>query len=121
MRALKYSKQMIDDISQLVYLHLCSHGYGDGTGSGFSVVRRYVTDAGALLPRLQRASRLHDPAACAGPRGCRLLRPAGRADRGAGRGSEVRSDLDGNQIMAVLDIPAGPQVGEAAHYLLSCG
>ena len=30
MRALKYSKQMVDDVSQLVYLHLRFHGYGDG-------------------------------------------------------------------------------------------
>ena len=35
MRALKYSKQMVDDVSQLVYLHLRFHGYGSsGTGSG---------------------------------------------------------------------------------------
>ena len=33
MRALKYSKQLVDDVSQLVYLHLRFHGYG-ATGSG---------------------------------------------------------------------------------------
>jgi poly(A) polymerase len=29
----------------------------------------------------------------------------------------VRPDLDGNEIMRILDIPAGPQVGEAWQYL----
>jgi poly(A) polymerase len=29
----------------------------------------------------------------------------------------VRPDLDGNEIMAILDIPAGPQVGRAWKYL----
>ncbi len=56
MRALKYSKQMIDDVSQLVYLHLRFHGYGDGKWTD-SAVRRYVADAGPLLPRLHKLVR----------------------------------------------------------------
>ncbi len=32
MRALKYSKQLVDDVSQLVYLHLRFHGYADEWG-----------------------------------------------------------------------------------------
>ena len=31
--------------------------------------------------------------------------------------ARVRPDLDGNQIMQLLDIPAGPQVGEAWRFL----
>ena len=60
MRALKYSKQMVDDVSQLVYLHLRFHGYADASGAGKwtdSAVRRYVTDAGPLLPRLHKLVR----------------------------------------------------------------
>ena len=56
MRTLKYSKQMVDDVSQLVYLHLRFHGYGDGRWTD-SAVRRYVTDAGPLLPRLHKLVR----------------------------------------------------------------
>ena len=56
MRALRYSKQMIDAVSQLVYLHLRFHGYGDGKWTD-SAVRRYVTDAGPLLPRLHKLVR----------------------------------------------------------------
>ena len=62
MRALKYSKQMVDDVSQLVYLHLRFHGYGDGKWTD-SAVRRYVTDAGPLLRAAAQAGarRLHHP------------------------------------------------------------
>ena len=56
LRALKYSNQMVDDVSQLVYLHLRFHGYGDGRWTD-SAVRRYVTDAGPLLPRLHKLVR----------------------------------------------------------------
>ena len=31
--------------------------------------------------------------------------------------ARLRPDLDGNEIMEILGIPAGPQVGEAWHYL----
>ena len=56
MRALRYSKQMVDDVSQLVYLHLRFHGYGDGRWTD-SAVRRYVADAGPLLNRLHKLVR----------------------------------------------------------------
>src|SRR6476620_9022794 len=60
MRTLKYSKQMVDDVSQLVYLHLRFHGYADANGTGRwtdSAVRRYVTDAGPLLRQLHKLVR----------------------------------------------------------------
>ena len=125
MRALKYSKQMIEDVSQLVYLHLRFHGYADGNGTGRwsdSAVRRYVTDAGPLLPRLhklvradcttrnkRRAARLQ---AAYDDLEARIAELAAKEDL-----ARVRPDLDGNEIMRLLDIPAGPQVGEAWRYL----
>jgi poly(A) polymerase len=121
MRALRYSKQMIDDVSQLVYLHLRFHGYGDGKWTD-SAVRRYVTDAGPLLPRLHRLVR----ADCTTRNKRRAARLQASYDRLEARIAElaaredlarVRPDLDGNQIMELLDIPAGPQVGEAWRYL----
>ena len=121
LRALKYSKQMVDDISQLVYLHLRFHGYGDGKWTD-SAVRRYVTDAGPLLPRLHKLVR----ADCTTRNKRRAARLQASYDRLEARIAElaaqedlarVRPDLDGNQIMELLDIPAGPQVGEAWRYL----
>jgi poly(A) polymerase len=133
MRALKYSKQMVDDVSQLVYLHLRFHGYADGNGptSGGqgrtgrwsdSAVRRYVTDAGPLLPRLHKLVR----ADCTTRNKRRAARLQAAYDDLEHRIAElaekedlarVRPDLDGNEIMRLLDIPAGPEVGEAWRYL----
>lgn len=121
MRALKYSKHMVDDVSQLVYLHLRFHGYGDGKWTD-SAVRRYVTDAGPLLARLHKLVR----ADCTTRNQRRAARLRASYDRLEERIVElaaqedlarVRPDLDGNQIMALLDIPAGPQVGQAWRYL----
>jgi poly(A) polymerase len=125
MRALKYSKQMVDDVSQLVYLHLRFHGYADDKGAGKwtdSAVRRYVTDAGPLLPKLHKLVR----ADCTTRNKRRAARLQANYDDLEHRISEiaaredlarVRPDLDGNEIMRILGIPAGPQVGEAWRYL----
>jgi poly(A) polymerase len=121
MRALKYSKQMIDDVSALVFLHLRFHGYGDGRWTD-SAVRRYVTDAGPLLPRLHKLVR----ADCTTRNKRRAARLQANYDSLEARIAElaakedlerVRPDLDGNEIMEILGIPAGPQVGEAWRYL----
>jgi poly(A) polymerase len=125
MRALKYSKQMIDDVSQLVYLHLRFHGYADASGAGKwtdSAVRRYVTDAGPLLSRLHKLVR----ADCTTRNKRRAARLQANYDDLEHRIAElaakedlerVRPDLDGNEIMQILGIPAGPQVGQAWRYL----
>jgi len=121
LRALKYSKQMVDDISQLVYLHLRFHGYGDGKWTD-SAVRRYVTDAGPLLGKLHKLVR----ADCTTRNKRRAARLQANYDNLEARIAElaaaedlqrVRPDLDGNEIMKLLDIPPGPQVGEAWRYL----
>ena len=121
LRALKYSKQMVNDISQLVFLHLRFHGYGEGKWTD-SAVRRYVTDAGPLLPRLHKLVR----ADCTTRNKRRAARLQASYDELEKRITElaaredlarVRPDLDGNQIMELLGIPAGPQVGEAWRFL----
>jgi len=121
MRALKYSKQMVDDVSQLVYLHLRFHGYGDGKWTD-SAVRRYVTDAGPLLSRLHKLVR----ADCTTRNKRRAARLQANYDQLEDRIADlaakedlarVRPDLDGNEIMRLLDIPAGPQVGQAWSFL----
>lgn len=125
LRALKYSKQMVDDVSQLVYLHLRFHGYADDLGTGKwtdSAVRRYVTDAGPLLDRLHKLVR----ADCTTRNKRRAARLQANYDDLENRITElaakedlqrVRPDLDGNEIMEILGIPAGPQVGEAWKHL----
>lgn len=121
MRALKFPRQVTDDVGQLVFLHLRFHGYGKGQWTD-SAVRRYVTDAGDLLPRLHKLVR----ADCTtrNKRRAAALQAtyddlerriaALQAKEDLGR---VRPDLDGNAIMELLDIPAGPQVGKAWRFL----
>ncbi|MGH3553165.1 MAG: CCA tRNA nucleotidyltransferase [Mycobacterium sp.] len=121
LRALKYSKQMIEDVSQLVYLHLRFHGYGEGSWTD-SAVRRYVTDAGPLLPRLHKLVR----ADCTTRNKRRAAWLQANYDNLEARIAElaaredlqrIRPDLDGNEIMELLGIPPGPRVGEAWRYL----
>ena len=125
LRALKYSNQMVDDVSQLVYLHLRFHGYADDKGAGKwtdSAVRRYVTDAGPLLPRLHKLVRA-DCTTRNQRRAARLQANYSDLERRIAELAakedlqRVRPDLDGNEIMELLGIPAGPEVGEAWRHL----
>ncbi|HEX8933527.1 MAG TPA: CCA tRNA nucleotidyltransferase [Pseudonocardiaceae bacterium] len=121
LRALRYPKQIIDDVAALVFLHLRFHGYGGGEWTD-SAVRRYVTDAGELLPRLHRLVR----ADCTTRNRRKALALQGtyddlerrieriRADEDL---AAVRPDLDGNAIMELLGLPPGPDVGRAWRYL----
>jgi poly(A) polymerase len=56
LRTMRYDKETISAVSRLVELHLRFHGYGTGEWTD-SAVRRYVTDAGPLLPRLHLLTR----------------------------------------------------------------
>lgn len=123
LRELRYPRSVIDDVSQLVFLHLRFHGYSGGTWTD-SAVRRYVTDAGPLLDRLHRLVR-SDCTTRNRRRAAALQRSYdGLEDRIAELRKQeeldsIRPDLDGNAIMTVLGIPAGPAVGRAYGHLLS--
>src|SRR5206468_6055101 len=56
LRELRYPKSVVDDVAQLVFLHLRFYGYGRGEWTD-SAVRRYVVDAGPLLDRLHKLVR----------------------------------------------------------------
>lgn len=122
MQALRFSKEETEAVSQLVALHLRFHGYGSGEWTD-SAVRRYVRDAGDQLERLHVLTR----ADCT----TRNQRKADRLRRTyddleariahlmeAEELASIRPDLDGNQIMETLGIPAGREVGEAYRWLL---
>ena len=115
--ALKYSKQFIKDVSGLIYLHQRFHGYTEKAWND-SAVRRYVTDAGPLLPRLHRLVR----ADCTTRNKAKARRLQRLYDDLERRIEEIqhkedlariRPDLDGNDIMTILDIEPGPMVGKA--------
>ena len=121
LRELHYPKDVIAEVAQLVYLHLRFHGYGRGEWTD-SAVRRYVTDAGPLLPRLHRLVR----ADCTtrNKRKAQALQRTyddleARIDRlrAAEDLARIRPDLDGNAIMELLGLPPGPTVGKAWRHL----
>ncbi len=122
MRALHFPKADIDDVARLVELHLRFHGYGTGEWTD-SAVRRYVRDAGPLLSRLHKLTRADSTTR--NQRRARALQRAydsleDRIERLAAEEelAAIRPELDGNDIMTVLDIPPGREVGEAYNYLL---
>lgn len=122
MTALKYSNELVKDVSRLVELHLRFHGYGTGEWTD-SAVRRYVRDAGPLLERLHKLTR--SDCTTRNKRKANALSRAydGLEERIARLQEQeeldaIRPDLDGNEIMEVLDVRPGPVIGQAYKFLL---
>ena len=122
MQALRFSNELVDDVSQLVFLHLRFHGYGDDTWTD-AAVRRYVRDAGHLLGRLNELTRCD----CTTRNRRKAEMLSRRMDRleeriEALREQEaidaIRPDLDGQAVMDLLGVKPGPVVGEALRFLL---
>lgn len=122
MTELKYSNDLVRDVSRLVELHLRFHGYGTGEWTD-SAVRRYVRDAGPLLGRLHQLTR--SDCTTRNKRKATTLSRAydGLEERIAQLQEQeeldaIRPDLDGNEIMEILDIGPGPAIGGAYKFLL---
>ena len=122
MQALRFSNDEIDAVAKLVELHLRFHGYGSGEWTD-SAVRRYVRDAGDQLERLHILTRA-DCTTRNKRKAERLRRTYDELEARIAALSEqeelasIRPDLDGNQIMEILGIGAGREVGEAYKFLL---
>jgi poly(A) polymerase len=119
--ALRYSKEIVESVSRLTFLHLRFHGYGTGEWTD-SAVRRYVTDAGNLLPRLHKLVR-SDSTTRNKRRAAALSATYDSLEQRIRELSEaedlarVRPDLDGNAIMEILGVGPGPDVGRAWRFL----
>lgn len=122
MKAMRYSNDEIEAVSALVELHLRFHGYSGGEWTD-SAVRRYVRDAGELLPRLHKLTRA-DCTTRNKRKAASLQRTYDSLENRIGQLAKeeeiaaVRPDLDGKQIMEILDLAPGPEVGQAYKYLL---
>lgn len=123
--ALRFSSDEVKAVAELVFLHLRFHGYSAPEGGQWtdSAVRRYVRDAGDQLERLHILTR----ADCTTRNRAKAARLSGAYDDLERRIAELaeeeelsamRPDLDGRQIMAILDVPPGPVVGRAYQHLL---
>jgi len=118
--ALRYPAAVVDDVVQLVEMHLRFHGYTEWSDSA---VRRYVREAGPLLDRLNQLTRAD----------CTTRNPLKAKQLGAlqddleeriARLAEeenleaMRPPLDGREVMEHLGIEPGPTVGGALEYLM---
>ncbi len=119
--ALRYSNGDRDAITDLVALHLRFHTYSMGWTD--SAVRRYVRDAGDLLPELNVLTRCD----CTTRNAKKAATLARRMDELEARIDELaaaeemaalRPELDGNQVIEQLGIAPGPVVGQAMKYLM---
>ncbi len=119
---LRFDSKTVDEVSNLVFLHLRFHGYGNGEWTD-SAVRRYIRDAGDLLNHLHVLTR----ADCTTRNQRKADQLARTYDSLEKRIEElkaqeeldrIRPDLDGQQIMEILDIKPSRLVGEAYDYLL---
>lgn len=121
LRALRFSNDVVDTVSEVIRLHHRFHTYRLGWSD--SAVRRYVRDAGPLLPTLNAMVR----ADCTTRNAAKAKELARRMDELEDRIKElaakeeldkIRPDLDGQKVMAHLGVPPGPLVGEALAFLL---
>jgi poly(A) polymerase len=122
LRALRFDKDTITAVSRLIELHLRFFGYTDGVWTD-SAVRRYVRDAGDQLERLHIITRA-DVTTRNRRRAERLAFAYEDLEKridelsAAEEMAAIRPDLDGEQIMAILDLKPGREVGEAYRFLM---
>ncbi len=123
LRELKYPKDVIRDVSELVRLHLRFHGYSEGEWTD-SAVRRYVHDAGSpdQLRRLNLLTRA-DVTTKNRAKRRRFAQAMDHLEERIAALAEqealeaIRPPIDGTQVMAYLGITPGPLVGEAWDHL----
>ncbi len=122
LKKLRFDGDTVEQVATLIALHLRFHGYGQGEWTD-SAVRRYVRDAGDLLPHLHVLTR----ADCTtrNKRKAEALAATYQSleDRIAElmqqeELSKIRPDLDGEQVMSLLNIKPSAAVGKALDFLL---
>ena len=121
MKQLRYPKDVTDDVSELVFLHMRPHTFKMGWTD--SAVRRYVRDAGPLLDDLNNLVR--SDVTTANKRRARTI--SNRIDDLEVRIAELseqeeldklRAPIDGNDVMEYLGIGPGREVGTIMKMLL---
>jgi poly(A) polymerase len=122
LQELRFDSHTVEAVESLTALHLRFHGYGDGEWSD-SAVRRYVRDAGELLTHLHVLTR----ADCTTRNKAKATRLSGVYDSLEARIeilmeqeelSKIRPDLDGAQVMALLNLKPSREVGAAMDFLM---
>ena len=121
MKIMKYPTDDIDAVSELVAISGRFHTYQMGWTD--SAVRRYVRDAGKYLPELNVLVRCD--CTTRNEKKAKIL--SRRMDEMEARIAEVsareelaslRPEIDGQHVMELLGVPAGPAVGAALEFLM---
>lgn len=122
LRELRFDNDTIKSVARLIELHLRFFGYSDQAWSD-SAIRRYVRDADELLTRLHALTR--SDVTTRNQRKAERLAHAyddleNRIEQLAKQEelAAIRPDLSGEEIMQVLDIKPGPEVGLAYRFLM---
>ena len=122
LQALRFDNDTIDAVELLTMLHLRFHGYGEGEWTD-SAVRRYVRDAGEFITHLHVLTR----ADCTTRNKAKAARLSATYDSLEKRIellmeqeelSKIRPDLDGGEVMQILGIKPGADVGRALNFLM---
>jgi poly(A) polymerase len=122
LQELRFDGNTVEAVETLIALHLRFHGYGDGDWSD-SAVRRYVRDAGELLTHLHVLTR----ADCTTRNKAKAARLAATYESLEARIavlmeqeelSKIRPDLDGAQVMEILNLKPSRAVGQAMDFLM---
>jgi poly(A) polymerase len=120
LRALRFSNEVVEQVSRLVLLHLRPHTLKMGWTD--SAVRRYVRDAGPLLEKLNELVRSDVTTASSkkadaiSTRIDELETRIGELEQQEELG-KLRPPINGHQVMQFLNIPPGPKVGEIMEML----
>jgi len=122
LKALRLDNDTINSVATLIELHLRFFGYADQAWSD-SAVRRYVRDAGSELARLHILVRA-DVTTRNRRKADRLSFAYDDLEARIATLSEqeelnrIRPDLDGEEIMSILGLQPGRDVGQAYRFLL---
>jgi poly(A) polymerase len=122
LKALRFDNNTVDRVARLIELHLRFFGYAD-QGWSDSAVRRYVRDAGDELELLHILTRA-DVTTRNQQKVDRLAFAYDDLEQRIAELQEqeeldaIRPDLDGEQIMAILGLSPGREVGAAYRFLL---
>jgi len=122
LRELKFDNDTIKAVSRLIELHLRFFGYSDQPWSD-SAIRRYVRDADDQLLRLHALTRA-DVTTRNQRKADRLSHAYDDLEKRIAVLQEeeelnaIRPDLSGEQIMELLNITPGPDVGAAYRFLM---
>lgn len=122
LKELRFDNETVSAVESLTALHLRFHGYGEGEWTD-SAVRRYIRDGGELLTHLHLLTRA-DCTTRNAKKAERLSRTYDSLEERIARLmeqeelSKIRPDLDGAEVMELLQIKPGADVGKALDFLL---